>query len=80
MGHTFTWLSKLWIIVHEMIWDGYLFKHDLWPADAVYRKLLAWSEKLPDTAKRTEDCPHHVLIAQYASISCGRQYLDKLTE
>jgi len=64
MGNTFTWICKFWVIVQEMISDGFLFKHKIPPADAVYRKLLAWSDDLPDTVKVTQGCPHHVLIAQ----------------
>jgi hypothetical protein len=64
MGETFTWLCKFWVIIQEMILGGFLFKHRAPPADAVYRKLLAWSDSLPQTVISTEGCPHHVLIAK----------------
>lgn len=79
MGTTFAWICKLWTIVWEMIQGGFLFKHKILPPDAVYKTLLAWSDSLPRTVRVSDDCPHHVVIAQCDPPSLSLLRLGLLT-
>lgn len=66
MGRTFTWLSRFWLIVHELFGDG-SSSHIRLPwakTEAAYRKLLDWSLELPDSARTENSAEHHVIIMQ----------------
>ncbi|KAF4463317.1 Conidial development fluffy [Fusarium albosuccineum] len=82
MGNTFTWISKFWVIVHETFGDDYsnYCCSPLFEAEAAYRKLLVWSENLPEIARRDSSCAHHVLIMHIwyhtAMLDIWRPFLD----
>jgi hypothetical protein len=66
MGSTFTWISKFWLIIHEIFKDGYnnFSRQPMSNAYRMYQLLLDWADSLPEDAKRLDNCPHHVLILQ----------------
>lgn len=66
MGSTFTWISKFWLIIHETFKDGYnnFSQQPMSNAHRMYQLLLDWADNLPEDAKRSDNCPHHVLILQ----------------
>ncbi|KAH7245442.1 hypothetical protein BKA59DRAFT_544717 [Fusarium tricinctum] len=82
MGSTFTWISKFWLIIHETFKDGYnnFSQQPMSNAHRMYQLLLDWAETLPDDAKRSDNCPHHVLVLHIwyhtAIIDIWRPYLE----
>lgn len=66
MGSTFTWISKFWLITHEIFGEGYnsFSRLPMSHAHQMYQLLLDWAAALPDDVKRSNDCPHHVLVLQ----------------
>ncbi|KAF4969498.1 hypothetical protein FSARC_3284 [Fusarium sarcochroum] len=82
MGSTFTWISKFWLIIHEAFRDGYINFSRLPTSNAnhIYQSLLDWASILPEDAKRSDSCPHHVLVLhiwyQTAIIDIWRPFLE----
>lgn len=66
MGSTFTWISKFWLIVHQVFGDNpaKYTRLTMPEARAAYQKLFSWSESLPESVRRSNTCPHHVYIMQ----------------
>ncbi|SPJ81559.1 related to nitrate assimilation regulatory protein nirA [Fusarium torulosum] len=82
MGSTFTWISKFWLIIHETFKDGYnnFSRQPMSNAHRMYHLLLDWADNLPEDAKRSDDCPHHVLVLHIwyhaAILDIWRPYLE----
>ncbi|KAM0369154.1 hypothetical protein ACHAPY_011174 [Fusarium culmorum] len=82
MGSTFTWISKFWLITHEIFRQGYNTSSRLPLSNAhkTYQMLLDWASILPDDVKRSDSCPHHVLVLhiwyQTAIIDIWRLFLE----
>ncbi|KAJ4127824.1 hypothetical protein NW768_008100 [Fusarium equiseti] len=64
MGRTFTWISKFWLITHKIFGEGFntFSRLPMSHAHQMYQLLLDWAAALPDDVKRSNDCPHHVLV------------------
>jgi hypothetical protein len=73
MGDTFAYISKFWLIVHDIFGPSYedYVESSVPEAEEAYQKLLAWSDNLPSNAIRAESCPHHVLIMQCVIYDSG---------
>ncbi|KAJ4251537.1 hypothetical protein NW762_011525 [Fusarium torreyae] len=82
MGSTFTSISKFWLIIHEAFRDGYanFCRLPMSNANHIYHLLLDWASILPDDTKRSDGCPHHVLVLHIwyhsAIIDIWRPFLE----
>ncbi|KAF5238407.1 hypothetical protein FAUST_5464 [Fusarium austroamericanum] len=64
MGSTFTWICKFWSVTHKIFGEGFnsFSRMPMYHAHQMYQLLLDWAIALPDEVKRTDTCPHHVLV------------------
>ncbi|CEI62340.1 hypothetical protein FVEN_g12036 [Fusarium venenatum] len=64
MGSTFTWICKFWLITHKIFGEGFnsFSRMPVSYAHQMYQLLLDWAAALPDEVKRSDTCPHHVLV------------------
>ncbi|CAG7558278.1 unnamed protein product [Fusarium equiseti] len=82
MGSTFTWISKFWLITHKVFGEGFnsFSRLPMSHAHQMYQLLLDWAAALPDEVKRSDDCPHHVLVLHIwyhtAIIDIWRPFLE----
>lgn len=74
VGHTFTAMSQLWVIVQEIlavhnIQDESPLVDRAIPsfAETKYQKLLAWANTLPRELSNDKDSASHVYLFQYVS-------------
>ncbi|KAF4332773.1 conidial development fluffy [Fusarium beomiforme] len=83
MGSTFTWIAKFWIIIHQIFREGYndFSRLPMSHAHQMYQLLLDWASILPEEVKRSDNCPHHVLVLhiwyQTAIIDIWRPFLGR---
>ncbi|GKU22625.1 unnamed protein product [Fusarium langsethiae] len=64
MGSTFTWICKFWLITHNIFGQGFnsFSRLPMSHAHQMYQLLLDWAAALPEEVKRSDTCPHHVLV------------------
>ncbi|RGP58993.1 conidial development fluffy [Fusarium longipes] len=83
MGKTFTWICKFWSITHEIFGEGFnsYSRLPMSHAHQMYQLLLDWAAVLPDEVKRSDTCPHHVLVLHIwyhtAIIDVWRPFIER---
>ncbi|EKJ76348.1 hypothetical protein FPSE_03484 [Fusarium pseudograminearum CS3096] len=86
MGGTFTWICKFWLVTHTIFGEGFnnFSRMPMSHAHQMYQLLLDWAVALPDEVKRTDTCPHHVLVLHVwyhtSIIDIWRPFLERHQE